>query len=52
MMSFPCFYSDLRVPFESAADAEVAYNSLVVDTEPRRSEVNKTLRVEGNTLVA
>ena len=43
-------YNWLSVPFESGFQAEVAYNTLIVDPEPRRSEVKKTLRVERNTL--
>ena len=42
---------ELRVPFENGSDAEVAYKSLVVDPEPRRSGVTKVLRVEGNVLL-
>ena len=42
--------SELTVPFESGFQAEVAYNTLVVDPEPRRSEVKKKLRVERNVL--
>ena len=42
---------ELRVPFENGSDAEVAYQSLVVDPEPRRSGVTKVLRVEGNVLL-
>lgn len=41
---------ELTVPFLSARDAEVAYTSLVVDPEPKRSGVKKVLRVEGSTL--
>ena len=43
-------HSELTVPFETGFQAEVAYNTLVVDPEPRRSEVKKTLRVDGNVL--
>ena len=42
---------ELCVPFESGSDAKVAYQSLVVDPEPRRSGVTKVLRVESNTLL-
>lgn len=42
---------ELHVPFENGSDAEVAYQSLVVDPEPRRSGVTKVLRVEGNVLL-
>ena len=41
---------ELTVPFESGFQAEVAYNALVVDPEPRRSEVKKALKVDGNSL--
>ena len=47
--SFPS--RELCVPFENGSDAEVAYQSLVVDPEPRRSGVTKVLRVESNTLL-
>ncbi len=41
---------ELTVPFILARDAEVAYTSMVVDPEPKRSGVTKTLRVEANIL--
>ena len=43
-------YKRLSVPFESGFQAEVAYNMLIVDPEPQRSEVKKTLRMQGNAL--
>ena len=39
------------MPFESGSDAEVARNDLIVDPEPRRSGVTKTLSVEGSVLL-
>ena len=41
---------DIRVPFPSAREAEIAYNSLRVDPEPKRGGVNKKLCVDGNIL--
>lgn len=42
---------NLKVPFSSAREAQIAYNSLRVDGEPKRSQVVKTLSVNGNNLV-
>ena len=41
---------DLRVPFPTAREAEIAYNSLRVDPEPKRSGVKKELSVDGTNL--
>ena len=42
--------SELRVPFPSSREAEIAHGSLSVDAEPRRGEVTKTLSVTGQQL--
>ena len=41
----------LKVPFEDAKTATIVWNSLRVDPEPKRSEMTKTLRVEGSDLI-
>ena len=35
----------------SEREAEIAYNSLRVDKEPRPKEITKELKVEGATLI-
>ncbi|XP_022109054.1 EKC/KEOPS complex subunit LAGE3-like [Acanthaster planci] len=42
---------DLSIPFPSAKEAEIAYNTLKVDKEPRK-EVTKELQLHENTLKA
>ena len=44
-------YSELHVPFPCEQHAEVAYNTLRVDQEPPRSEVNKCLLRDKNMLI-
>ena len=44
-------YSELHVPFPCEQHAEVAYNTLRVDQEPPRSEVNKSLLRDKNMLI-
>ena len=41
---------ELVVPFPTVALAEVAYNTLSVDQEPRRGSTSKTIKVEENEL--
>ena len=41
----------LKVPFEDAKTATIVWNSLRVDPEPKRSEMTKTLQVEGSDLI-
>ena len=41
----------LEIPFETEKSAEIAYNSLRVDPEPKRSGLVKTLELKGATLV-
>ena len=38
------------MPFSSEAEAQIAYNSLVVDPEPKRGGTKKELLVKGNIL--
>ncbi|XP_046655588.1 uncharacterized protein LOC124349118 isoform X1 [Daphnia pulicaria] len=45
-----CFDRELCIPFQTADLANVAYNSLRVDKEPKRSSTTKTLSLEGNSL--
>ena len=37
----------LEIPFPSAREAEIAYNSLRIDGEPKRSQVIKSLTLDG-----
>ncbi|XP_055535367.1 EKC/KEOPS complex subunit LAGE3 [Wyeomyia smithii] len=41
----------LRVPFPTKREAEIAYDVLRVDTEPKRSFIGKSLTLDGNQLV-
>ena len=41
----------LKIPFQTQDQATVAWNSLRVDPEPKRSGVEKTLKVEGQDLI-
>ena len=41
----------LKVPFESEESAIIAWNSLRVDPEPKRSGVDKQLKVENQNLI-
>lgn len=43
--------SNLRVPFTTAREAEIAYNTLRVDKEPKRSSITREMRTEDNCLV-
>ncbi|XP_075211812.1 uncharacterized protein LOC142318971 isoform X2 [Lycorma delicatula] len=42
----------LEVPFPGNTEAEIVYNTLRVDKEPPRSNVQKVLSVEGNKVIA
>ncbi|XP_067951256.1 EKC/KEOPS complex subunit Lage3-like [Watersipora subatra] len=42
--------SNIRIPFFTERDAEIAYNTLRVDKEPPRGGCVKTMFVEGSTL--
>ena len=44
--------SVLVAPFPSAEEANIAFNSLRVDPEPRKSLVSKQLSVDENQLIA
>ena len=41
---------DLSVPFQSERDAEIAFEALRVDAEPKRGGVEKKVSIEGNIL--
>ncbi|CAL8079915.1 unnamed protein product [Orchesella dallaii] len=41
----------MKIPFNCAREAEIAYNSLRVDSEPKRSQVLRSLSVDGTALV-
>ncbi|XP_065894713.1 EKC/KEOPS complex subunit LAGE3-like [Dysidea avara] len=45
-------HCDITIPFPSTAEATIAYNSLRVDPEPRRSVVSKLLSVNQRQLTA
>ena len=40
----------VRVPFSSEREADIVYNTLRVDPEPKRSQLVKTMAVEGTDL--
>lgn len=42
---------ELKVPFASEREAVIAYNSLSVDTEPRRSGTERQMFQTGNLLI-
>ena len=42
----------LEIPFDTERAAEIAYNSLRVDPEPKRSGSRKELTLSGKTLCA
>lgn len=44
--------SDLRIPFPTRRQAEIAYDVLRIDPEPKRSLVTKQLQLESNEIVA
>ncbi len=39
------------IPFPNSNQAEIAYNSLRVDREPKRSQVEKTLSLDKHCLI-
>merc|ERR1712071_22427 len=41
---------EFEIPFPSSTEAEIAYNSLKVDSEPKRGSTIKLLTLEGNKL--
>ncbi|KAA8896426.1 hypothetical protein DIURU_005798 [Diutina rugosa] len=43
---------ELRVPFETARQAEIAYNSLIPDPVLKGNEININYSVDNNELVA
>lgn len=46
------YFSDLRIPFPTRRQAEIAYDVLRIDPEPKRSGVTKKLQLESNDLIA
>ncbi|XP_052888882.1 EKC/KEOPS complex subunit LAGE3 [Anopheles moucheti] len=40
----------LKIPFPTKREAEIAYDVLRVDTEPKRSFINKLIKLEENIL--
>lgn len=42
---------NVKIPFEDEKTATIVYNSLRVDPEPKRSQMVKEMKVEGNHLV-
>lgn len=45
-------YRSIRIPFPTEREAEIAYDVLRVDAEPKRSFITKQLSREGNILQA
>ncbi|XP_074031025.1 EKC/KEOPS complex subunit Lage3-like [Leptinotarsa decemlineata] len=45
-------HSEIEVPFTNDKIAQIAYDVLVVDKEPKRSEVIKVLSTKKNILIA
>lgn len=45
------FQVDLKIPFPSERHAEIAYDVLRIDAEPRRSAVTKTLKLDGQQIL-
>jgi len=41
----------LKIPFQDCKTATIVYNSLRVDPEPKRSQMVKEMKVEGNDLI-
>ncbi|XP_043804241.1 EKC/KEOPS complex subunit Lage3 [Apis laboriosa] len=44
------FNVNLLIPFPSSREAEIAYQVLRVDTEPSRSSISKSLKLDNNLL--
>lgn len=44
------FFRDLSVPFPTEKEAQIAFGTLSVDSEPKRGGVKKELVVKGNVL--
>lgn len=44
------FFRDLSVPFPTEREAQIAFGTLSVDSEPKRGGVKKELVVKGNVL--
>lgn len=43
-------HRSIKIPFPSKRQAEIAYDVLRIDAEPKRSAVRKTLELEENIL--
>uniref|UniRef100_A0A1Q3G2M4 L antigen family member 3 n=1 Tax=Culex tarsalis TaxID=7177 RepID=A0A1Q3G2M4_CULTA len=43
--------ASLKIPFPTRREAEIAYDVLRVDAEPKRSFIEKTLKLEDNHLL-
>ncbi|KAJ8046835.1 EKC/KEOPS complex subunit LAGE3 [Holothuria leucospilota] len=50
-LNFVTSLSEMKIPFPSDREAEIAYNSLRVDKEPRKSQITKELNLDGNVLL-
>jgi EKC/KEOPS complex subunit PCC1/LAGE3 len=42
--------AEINIPFLNSNHAKIAYNSLIVDKEPRKELINKKLYLEGDCL--
>ena len=43
--------AQITIPFASEEHAKIAYNTLIVDSEPRKELIKKTLSLESNKIV-
>lgn len=43
-------FRSIKIPFPSNRQAEIAYNVLRIDAEPKRSAVSKVLKLDENIL--
>ncbi|XP_058830407.1 uncharacterized protein LOC131689375 [Topomyia yanbarensis] len=43
--------ASLKIPFPSRREAEIAFDVLRIDSEPKRSFIEKSLRLENNLLL-
>lgn len=50
IINFFLIFRSLRIPFATSAEAEIAFNVLRVDQEPRRNFVEKQLSLDGEYL--
>lgn len=49
-MTFHYIFREIKVPFETNRAAEIAYNVLRIDSEPKRSAVTKQITLKDSNL--